>query len=602
MACFSELVTLLVIRYFFAKTMRHLSSFIFLTILFFMGCSSFRQSSHVHQKNISKEDMKILSTPPLQQTADEKNIQKKASLKYIEEQKNKIDSRFLTKISLVIDDSVPLKSVIESISKKANLQITVDSSVNTKITFRAINQSIIDIIERICELGHLRFEIDKGWIKIQSDSPYAHTYSVHFLNLTRQSQHHLSVATNIFNNNESSSQVVPNSGIATASGQTSSTSNSSGSNGSDSTLNVSHSNDFWSELEANLNIIVQKNFSKKKDKSSDSYFSIHKQGGLLTVWGDSKTHKRVSEYLYYLQKVSSSQVLIEAKIIEVTLNNQFRSGINWSKITSRGGYSMNAMFGNKAKAGIGSNSSIDDTNLVSLGASSGTNFSSILEILEEFGNTRTLSSPRLTVMNNQAAVLKVAQNQVYFRLNYDRQSTQFSSNYNVSSSIQTVPIGLIMSVQPSIDVDSGDVVLFLRPTISKFTKTVSDPAVGIATQDAEKTNSSNSSSSSSSATPVSNIPVVEVREIDSVMKLKDGEIGILGGLMEVSSFDDKRGIPGLMDTPILSDVFSGQAQGDRIVELVILLKVTIHEDSVKPQAADTRIQKEYISDPRSWSS
>lgn len=581
--------------------MRRLSSYLFLTCLIFEGCSSLRQSPHVHKKNITKDDLKILSTPPENNIQNINQLPKQPIFKNEEQKSAKNDPRFLTKISLILDESVSLKSALDSIARKSDIQITVDPSISSKIAFRAINQSIIDIIERLCELAHLRYEIDKGWIKIQPDSPYAHTYSVQFLNLTRQSQHHLSVATNIFNNNDNPTHVASNSGIATASSQPNLSSNQmGGSNGSDSSLNVSHSSDFWAELEANLNIIVQKNFSKQKDGSS-SHFSIHKQGGLLTVWGDSKTHKRVNEYLYYLQKVSSSQVLIEAKIIEVTLNNQFRSGINWSKITSRGGYQMNAMFGNKAKAGIGSNSSIDDTNLVSLGAKSGTNFSSILEILEEFGNTRTLSSHRLTVMNNQAAVLKVAQNQVYFRLNYDRQSTQFSSNYNVSSSIQTVPIGLIMSVQPSIDVDSGDVVLFLRPTISKFTKTVSDPAVGIATQDAEKTNSS-SSGSSSSTSPVSNIPVVEVREIDSVMKLKDGEIGILGGLMEVSSFDDKRGIPGLMDTPILSDVFSGQAQGDRVVELVILLKVSIHQDSVRPQTADTRIQKEYINDPRSWSS
>lgn len=581
--------------------MHRLSSYLFLTFLIFEGCTSFRQSPHVHQKNITKDDLKTLSTPPEHNIHNVVSQPKRSIFKHKEQQDSKNDPRFQTKISLILDESIPLKSAIDSIARKSNIQITFDPSINTKIAFRAINQSLIDIIERLCELAHLRYEIDKGWIKIQPDSPYAHTYSVQFLNLTRQSQHHLSVATNIFNNNDTPSNLSPNSGVTTASNQASSSAHqTTGSNGSDSSLNVSHSSDFWAELEANLNIIVQKNFSKQKGEPT-SHFSIHKQGGLLTVWGDSKTHKRINEYLYYLQKVSSSQVLIEAKIIEVTLNNQFRSGINWSKITSRGGYQMNAMFGNKAKAGIGSNSSIDDTNLVSLGAKSGTNFSSILEILEEFGNTRTLSSPRLTVMNNQAAVLKVAQNQVYFRLNYDRQSTQFSSNYNVSSSIQTVPIGLIMSVQPSIDVDSGDVVLFLRPTISKFTKTVSDPAVGIATQDAEKTNST-TSTSGSTPTPVSNIPIVEVREIDSVMKLKDGEIGILGGLMEVSSFDDKRGIPGLMDTPILSDVFSGQAQGDRVVELVILLKVSIHQDSVSPQAADTRIQKEYISDPRSWSS
>ncbi|MFN9938981.1 MAG: type II and III secretion system protein, partial [bacterium] len=148
--------------------------------------------------------------------------------------------------------------------------------------------------------------------------------------------------------------------------------------------------------------------------------------------------------------------------------------------------------------------------------------------LQEFGFVRTLSSPRITVMNNQTAILKVAQNKVYFRLNYDKiyNSLNNRENTTVSSDIQTVPIGLIMLVQPSIDLNTGEILLFLRPSISRLTKTVSDPAIDIAF------NSSINIDSNKLTSPTqSMIPVVEVREIDSVLRLHNKEMAILGGLM-----------------------------------------------------------------------
>jgi general secretion pathway protein D len=195
-------------------------------------------------------------------------------------------------------------------------------------------------------------------------------------------------------------------------------------------------------------------------------------------------------------------------------------------------------------------------------------------------------------MNNQAAVLKVAQNQVYFRLNYDKQSLYNvqRDSINVSSDIQTVPIGLVMSVQPSIDQSSGDVTLFLRPTISRLSQSVRDPAVDIAM------NASGEGKTSSATTPGSLIPVVEVREIDSVLRVHPGDIAILGGLMEVRSYNDTSKLPLLGDIPLAGDLFKSHAEGDRIVELVILLKVT-HLDSGFHHAADQRLQQT-ISDPR----
>jgi len=156
-----------------------------------------------------------------------------------------------------------------------------------------------------------------------------------------------------------------------------------------------------------------------------------------------------------------------------------------------------------------------------------------------------------------------------------------------------VPIGLIMMVQPSIDPETGEIILFLRPSISRLTQSVADPAVDIAynasvTAGADKTKSPTQSM----------IPVVEVREIDSVLRLNNGEMAILGGLMEVRSSEHRQGIPGLDEVPLLRDLTGSIAEGDTIVELVIVLKATIVDNGAAPDGADQRLMSDYTTDPR----
>jgi general secretion pathway protein D len=195
-------------------------------------------------------------------------------------------------------------------------------------------------------------------------------------------------------------------------------------------------------------------------------------------------------------------------------------------------------------------------------------------------------------MNNQAAVLKVAQNHVYFKLNYDKSYASSDSkreNIAVSSDIKTVPIGLVMFVQPSIDISSGTITLFLRPTITKLSGETQDPAVDIAIR-------SMSSDDKSKYEP-SRVPITEVREVTSVLKLSDGEIAVLGGFMEVRSSKNKAGLPFFKDIPVAGEFASSYGTGDNIVELVILIRVKIVGKPGNQRAADIRLQR-FVPDPR----
>ena len=152
-----------------------------------------------------------------------------------------------------------------------------------------------------------------------------------------------------------------------------------------------------------------------------------------------------------------------------------------------------------------------------------------------------------------------------------------------------------MFVQPSIDIKNGVVSLFLRPTITKMQNTVNDPAVDIAVQSAQ--NNNRNDNNNREEYPKSKIPITEVREVASVLKLNDGEVAVLGGFMEVISAKQKSGLPVIRDIPILGELASEYDNKDKVVELVILVKVKISEPTTLQRAADIRLQR-FVPDPR----
>jgi general secretion pathway protein D len=470
-------------------------------------------------------------------------------------------------VSISVSESISLKSVFMELVRQAGIDLQLDHTIDARIIFTAQKRPFIEVIKSMCEMANLRYDVINNAIRIERDTPYSQSYNVQFLNLSRTSENQLAVASDVF------SSVGP-------------AKSNMGDNVTKSALKATAKNDFWDELEQNLKSIVESG----PDKCS---YSIHRQAGLVSMRATRKQHQQVQTYLEQLRQVACCQVLIEAKIIEVTLKDEYRSGINWQTVGTKGDLQIAARFGDMAKKSSFLDPTTAQADMVSFGAD-GSKFSAIANALQEFGFVRTLSSPRLTVMNNQAAILKVAQNKVYFKLNYDKMYNSQNSRESttVSSDIQTVPIGLIMLVQPSIDPQTGEIILFLRPSISRLTQTVSDPAIDIAYY------ASNTDPSKLKSPTPSLIPVVEVREIDSVLRLNDKEMAILGGLMEVRSSEHKQGFPGLSEVPIVRDLTGSLAEGDTIVELVIVLKATIMDNGAAPDGADKRLMDKYTTDPR----
>jgi general secretion pathway protein D len=286
---------------------------------------------------------------------------------------------------------------------------------------------------------------------------------------------------------------------------------------------------------------------------------------VVTVHGNQKQHRRVEGYLDRIADNSQRQVLIEMTIVEVELSDNYQAGVDWQRLSDNGGLGSNGpsveieMLGADLKV----------PPFVSLGYN-GSNIAATVRMLQQFGDTKVLSSPKIMALNNQTALLKVVNENVFFTVELDvREATaDIPERRTFTSQIHTVPVGLVLSVTPQIS-ESGLVNLNIRPTISRITGFAIDPAPRLAGADFDNL-----------------IPEIQVREIESLLQVLNGNTVVLGGLMQNEHVSDKDGVPGLSRIPKIGNLFSYTR--DKLVktELVIFLKPTIVETGEAPKDGD----------------
>lgn len=281
------------------------------------------------------------------------------------------------------------------------------------------------------------------------------------------------------------------------------------------------------------------------------------EAGLLSIRATSRQHEKIQEFLDHVMSNVKRQVLIEATIAEVQLNNQYQRGIDWSKLrTGSAGFQFQQSSG-ATPAGINTSSFI-------LGYAAGNqNFTAALKLLESFGDVKVLSSPKISVLNNQSAVLKVVDNLVFFTIKADTTINQTTSLTTFTSTLNSVPVGFVMTVIPQIS-DSDSVVLNLRPTISRKIGDVADPNPTL-----------------SAAGVASLVPVIQTREMDSMLRVQSGQVAIMGGLIQDQVSNTEDGIPGVSRVPSIGDLFRQRKDTVTKTELVIFLRpVVIHDASM----------------------
>ncbi len=491
-------------------------------------------------------------------------------------------------VTLSVADPVPVRDVLIQLAREAGYNVELDPAVTGTVFFQAIDEPFPLVVRRLCDLAGLYCKVEGRFLRVQPDRPYLVNYAFDNLNLTRRARSEIGIATNVF----ASVQGEGGSGGSSGGGAGSLGGDAQSSNNSVTLVEGDSSSNLWTEISNAVSAILGVSETTPDNEATGAAvsFSLNRQAGVATVMASSRQHQQLQEFFTQLTASASAQVLIEARIVEVDLSEKFRSGINWQTLMG-GATELGANF--VAPTEIARN----PDGLFSLSVNE-TDLEGIIELVRGFGATRTLSSPRLTVMNNQTAVLKVARNHVYFtseveqtQVTTDTGTVQLA-NPLISSTPNTVPIGLVMSVQPSIDLANQSVTLNLRPTISRLVDEVRDPSVDLASNQVCADVGFENCQRVSSL-----IPVIEVREMDSVMRISSGTVAVLGGLMQDRGENEETGLPGLDVLPLVGNLAKSRDNNSSIIELVILLRATIL-DQVRPDAADVNLYKRYQKDPR----
>jgi general secretion pathway protein D len=489
----------------------------------------------------------------------------------------------------VVVNEVPVKELLFALSRDTRQYIDVHPSIQGLVSLNAIDQTLPAILDRIAQQVNIRYRTEGSTILVMPDTPYFKTYKVNYVNMSRDTASSIGVS------GEITGSAATTTGGVTVPQQTSG-------NTSNTKVDSKASNNFWEILRQNIEAILTA--SKAVSQSSDqraarseaeraakeeriaqaeavsraggnaaalfntafgqsaatpsdakNEIAVNPVAGTVSVLGTDKQQMLIQQYLDSVSASSQRQVLIEATIAEVQLSNNYQAGVDWSRFTRAAGDGFSFQ-----QSLLGTNLGGPPVVALSYANQPGTNpsFSAMLRLLEQFGNTRVLSSPKLMAINNQTALLKVVDNLVYFAVEAQTNQNQATSTTTFTSTAKTVPVGLVMSVTPQI-ADSGAVSLTVRPTISRRLRDVLDPNTHFARANVQN-----------------HVPEIKVREMESVLQVNSGQTVILGGLMQDNVQRDRDALPGLGNLPSpVGDAFSYRNEAVSKTELIIFIKPTV---------------------------
>jgi general secretion pathway protein D len=491
----------------------------------------------------------------------------------------------------VVVNGVKVQELLFALARDAKLNVDIHSGITGVVTLNAIDQTLPQLLTRIAKQVDMRWELDGPNLAVMPDSPYLHIYRIDYVNMERLT----AGATGV------SSQIGSISGSG---GGGSGVSGAAGANGSITTVRNTSDNKFWATLEKNIKDILHETDkilpgggtsqpitpqappggpgAAPAPATGNATFReaasviVNPEASVIIVRATARQHEKIQEFLDQVLANVKRQVLIEATIAEVQLNNQYQQGINWSALRTSG---LNTTTGNQVSLGTvsvtpqlppGVTGTISGAalpsataipNILTLAVGGGS-IAGVLQLLDSFGNVRVLSSPKLSVLNNQTALLRVVDNIVYFTVQVT--VVPGGPNQNATTATNTtpvtVPVGFVMNVTPQIS-DDDTILLNVKPTTTRLVKFVSDPNPSLTT------------------TTPNLIPQLRMREMESLIKVNSGQIAVLGGLIEDSVNDIEDTIPIVNSIPILGSLFSSRNRNNTKTELVVFLRPIVVKDA-----------------------
>lgn len=469
------------------------------------------------------------------------------------------------RFDLVVNDA-PVRQVMLGMVADTRYSMLLPPDLEGKITVSLKNITVPEAMAALRQLYGYEYHIDGSRVFVESRTLQTRIMKINYLNAQRKGS--------------SDIRVISGSVGDSTNGSSGSSSNNSGS-GSSSTSQVSFAaskvsttsaSDFWADLTTSVRAIVG-----EKDGRT---VVVSPQSGVLVVRALPTELAQVERFLQAAQLALDRQVIIEAKIVEVTLSANFQSGINWaafgSGVGDGGKFSVGQVNSGTTitRSGTISGSTITgtaQTSLINSGSTTGAmfgailstaNFTAVLNMLEEQGRVHVLSSPRIATLNNQKAVLKVGTDDFFLTDISTNASTNTNGSTTVTPKLTLQPFfsGILLDVTPQID-DTDQITLHVHPMVSKVSSVTQDINLG---------------DLGDFQLPLASS---DVSEMDSVVRAQDGQMIALGGLIRQYSDVSDSQMPGLGDVPLLGNLFKQKSRDSERRELVILLKPTVIQSS-----------------------
>jgi general secretion pathway protein D len=507
----------------------------------------------------------------------------------------------------VVVSEVPVKDLLVALARDTKQNIDVHPGISGLVSLNAINETLPAILERVSKQVNLRYRMEGNTIVVSPDTPYVKTYRVNYVNMAREASSTIGVSGEL--------TVTGGTGGGAAGGGA----GGGASSGSNTVVRTTSRNDFWEQLRDNIRSILnstrlqsltaeargerlalikqeqemrvkQMEAASRAGQGAPSLASsvvsstggaqqqasllpddvvVNAVSGTVTVNATEKQHQLVQQHIDSIISAMQRQVLIEATIVEVILSEKYQGGVDWSRLPVTGGPSLIQ----RTLGGFGTGLTQAGANSFQIGYvdpnSSLGNISAAVKLLQEFGNTRVLSSPKLMALNNQTALLKVVDNIVYFEVTSSTsQGVQGSTLQAFSSTAKTVAVGVVMSVTPQINED-GRVSLTVRPTVTRLRPEqpfVNDPNPSLA-------NPCGTGVPSCTIPAINNpVPQVQVREMESVLQVGSGQTIILGGLMQDDVRRTRQQIPGADEFAAAGELLRFRDEAAGKSELMIFLR------------------------------
>lgn len=473
-------------------------------------------------------------------------------------------------LSLTLKDA-DIRDILFLLSKESTMPIVPDKDVEGKVSIDIKDRPIGEILYAILKpLGYTAY-VDEGVIRVGKPQLISRTFYLNYIKDKRSSTSTTNASITASGGGGVTTQ--PGISLSVSTGAPTATSGTSSSQQSGN-VNVTTSgvSDFWSEVIRGLEVIVFGDTSGKKDEHGFSRgdktgkkLIVNEMAGVVFVTDYPDNIERVRSFLNDIERAVKRQVMIQAHIVEVSLDDNYSLGLNWNLIL---GYEFNK-------------GQIDLSQSLLSGAIPGDfqgkyvitradkHFEAIIDAMKRQGQTNILSSPKISTMNNQKAVIKLTTREVSWISN-----TIFNAEGKVLvnyTTPQVDEVGIFLDVTPYISED-GLITMQIHPSISEVTKTSLSP-------------DRNSSK-----------PIIDMREIDTMITVKNGQTIVIAGLIVDKIMESRRSLPVLGNIPVIGNLFSNTAQDKRKSELVILLTPFILDDRTVEDIAREHKNRLYRSE------